>query len=384
MRKKFLATLMAVSMMVIGMVGCGEESDNKGSTASTATRPTEATQPIVTAVPQTQVTARPTMVPETTPSPTTALVVTPQPIATTAPTEEPEEEISGLIVMTASRNALAKTGKCIVSSFDPESGEMKEINTFKLQDGSDYSYTWLESAYRGLCQFDDTYSKMSTLKFFGGTADMHAGWLLPDGTFFDVTKALGWERKSDFAEVVRNTPHGFTSNGLFVFSVDNPKNIAESTWYSVPINDVKESNVQEYKDIIYRDQPVMDYTEFRQLISHYGSFSSWLNDSCCLLTTNRSYPSSIIFNIKDKTSVEYIPGDSRNNWNGQSSPDGTQIAFVSEPRNGAEQPDIFIVPAAGGEPVRVASHDFVMSKNNSAFASGSLSYSNCALLIDWR
>ena len=50
---------------------------------------------------------------------------------------------------------------------------------------------------------------------------------------------------------------------------------------------------------------------------------------------------------------EYIPGESRFNWNGVVSSDGTQIAFLSTPRQGTGSPQLYVMPTNGGDPVAV-------------------------------
>lgn len=92
----------------------------------------------------------------------------------------------------------------------------------------------------------------------------------------------------------------------------------------------------------------------------------------------------MIFDIVNQTPTEYIPGESRYNWDGRISPDGTQIAFVSTPMKGNESPDIFIIPISGGEPVRVVERDFMLTGSQPDFKNGMVSYDNCTMLISWR
>lgn len=71
--------------------------------------------------------------------------------------------------------------------------------------------------------------------------------------------------------------------------------------------------------------------------------------------------SSFIVDTAAQTEIAYIPGHSRDNWNGVLSPNGTQIAFMSEPKSGIDiQTDIYIVPAGGGNPAKVEGHPYAL------------------------
>ena len=56
----------------------------------------------------------------------------------------------------------------------------------------------------------------------------------------------------------------------------------------------------------------------------------------------------------------YVPGTSRMSWNGVLSPDGSQVAFMSRPKNGTEI-DIYTMPLGGGDPVKVSTDGFSLS-----------------------
>lgn len=294
------------------------------------------------------------------------------------------DEVSGLIIMTAT--APLNAGNCEVISFNPESGETVVLSNFSFKNNSNVSYLWSDSSSGGYYQFDDSYTRMATRKFLSAAGDEHAGWLTTDGEFFDVTEAIGGARQSDFADPVHYSSMGFTDNGLFVFQVTDHNDRSVIEYYSVPVSNVSADTVQECRTISYSGFAIESYHEYHSFFWPIGTPSSWIDSTYCVLTPKRSLPgnpvTSVIFNTADMTSTDYIPGDSRNNWNGQISPDGTQIAFVSAPRSGNESPDIFIVTVSGGEPVRVAEHDFVMTGVNNSF--GASTYESCTMLVDWR
>lgn len=91
---------------------------------------------------------------------------------------------------------------------------------------------------------------------------------------------------------------------------------------------------------------------------------------------------SFIVDTAAQNVTEYIPGNSRNNWNGILSPDGTKIAFMSAPR-GIYSPayfpetDIYIIPIEGGDPVKVTGHSFSLGRE--AYAE----HTKTCVLIDW-
>lgn len=388
--KEILSALMAV-LMVVGMTGCEDEAHNEAhsieevwsdwrneetvelSTKENSTDPEESTTPMIEPDGETAENDR---------------------VGTRPGADEGEigndsvmqdnDEISGLIIMTAT--APLNAGTCEVISFNPESGETEVLSNFSFKNNSNVSYLWSDSAAGGYYQFDDTYTRMATRKFLSASGDEHAGWLTADGEFFDVTEAVGGARQSDFADSVHYSSMGFTDNGFFVFQVTNPNDRSAIDYYSVPISDVSVDTMQKCCAISYSGFAIDSYDEYYDLFWPYGTPSSWIDNTHCVLTPKRSSPgnpvTSVIFNTEDMTSVNYIPGDSRNNWNGQISPDGTQIAFVSVPRSENELPDIFIVPISGGEPVRVAGHDFTLTGIDTSF--GMSTYDSCTMLVDWR
>lgn len=299
-------------------------------------------------------------------------------------TNEPEE-ISGLIIMSTSRNAMS--GKCEVISFNPENGETKTVSNFKFANDSDFSYAWPYAPDEGYRQFDSSYTRMTTNKIINATAEQHAGWLMADGGFFDVIEEIGWARQGDFDTLVKSIPVGFTDNDLFIFYKFKSDKLSEGgTYYSVPVDNVSIDNVQECQVSGYSGYAIENYDAYYETVLKYGTPTSWIDSKYCVLNPDRGLPgnpaTSVIFNTEDATSTDYIPGDSRDNWNGYVSPDGTQIAFTSVPRSGNESPDIFIIPISGGEPVRVPEHNFVLSRVNNKF--DLLDHSDCNIVVGWE
>lgn len=376
--KKSLATLMAVCM-VIGITACGQEPAS--SSSSIGTQESEETESYVES-----------SVEE---SSSEESIVESESSESAEESREGENEyggISGLIIMTASNQPLPNgslSGVCNLSSFDPESGETKLISQFQFKSSSDITYFWMDTMSSGYYQFDSTYSRMATKKYLTATGEEHAGWLTADGEFFDVTEAIGWDRQSDFDDPVRSISMGFTDSDLFIFSMEDPDDYTKTAYYSVPISDVTVDSVQECRVSACSEYIVENYSEYyTKLLWEYGKPTSWVDGTHCILTPKRGLPgnpiASVILDTESGAFTEYIPGDSRNNWNGHISPDGTRIAFTSVPKNGSEKPDIFIVSIDGGNPTRVAEHDFILAGADPDFGSGIATYADCTILLDWR
>lgn len=388
MKKRVLATLMAVCMVVVGMTGCG------GSASGTSSIPREES---IVEVSESYVES----------SAEESIVESESDRVGTKPMDgnsgEGEEEsdveaesesgeISGLIIMTASSQPLSDgsiSGTCDINSFNPENGEIKLICQFQFKGSPNITYFWMDTMSGGYYQFDSTYSRMTTKKYLTTTGEEHAGWLTADGEFFDVTEAIGWDRQSDFDAPVHSASMGFTDNDLFIFSVKDSNDNTKTVYYSVPVSDVTVDNVQECHVSACSEYVVENYSEYyTKLLWEYGKPTSWIDGTHCILTPKRGLPNnpvaSVILDTESGTLTEYIPGGSRDNWNGHISPDGTQIAFTSALKNGSEKPDIFIVSVDGGDPIRVAEHNFILAGADPDFGSGIVTYSDCTILLDWR
>lgn len=404
MKKRALATLMAVCMVVVGMTGCGGSASGtssipqKGSIVESSVEESGSEEEDITdeygriydeelgiyVYPSTESEG------EENASTLENDRVGAEPMGESESGDNLEEqiigdttEISGLIIMSTSRNA--QSGTCEVSSFNPENGETETISNFRFKN-DDNSYFWGYAPYSGYYQFDSTYTKMATRKMINATGEEHAGWLMADGGFFDVIEEIGWARQGDFDDPVKASSIGFTDDDLFIFYLRNPDSPSNGKYYSVPVHDVSVENIQECHASAYSGYVVDDYNAYYDTVVQHGTPTSWIDGEHCILTPQRGLlgnpVTSVIFNIGDATSTDYIPGDSRNNWNGYVSPDGTQIAFTSVPRSGNESPDIFIIPINGGDPIRVPEHDFVLARANDDFAL--LSHSDCNIVIGWR
>lgn len=394
MRRKFLATLTAVCM-VIGMTGCGDDTARGGGANQTETRETESYSSSVT---ESNVVEESTEMDESIEESSYEESKVEDSVSEKEPAAQEPKEISGLIVMTteAPLNAL----RCTVSSIDPENGNQNVISSFEYrnQKGSDYYYDWLMSPrFYGKYIFDESFTKMAVTKTFASNYETHAGWLLENGEFFDVIEAIGAASQSDFADPVYYRSLGFTDDGYFAFFKWEGKGLIltesdSNTYYTVPISNVTADTVQEERRV-----PYSIYTGNYEELQNYDLITDWIDSSHCLVTektvTNNSIGGtgysgrSMILNIEDGSTTDYVPGDTRSTWNGYVSPDGAQIAFMSAPKSGEELPDIFITAISGGEPKRIPEHMSIMADYRASEMGFEKSFDGSperSILIDWR
>lgn len=398
MKKKVLAALMAM-LMVIGVVGCGSDSGTSASSMPPETRPTESSvieseEEITDEYGRIYDAELGIYVYPSTESEKEESTSTPGSDRTgarpgaDAGTEDESmaqnvNEISGLIIANISLGlTTADCSTCEILSFNPINGEIRTVSNFQIQGNSecDYMFAVPNGYFSGSYHFNESYTKMAVNKTIIANFETHAGWVTNDGAFFDVTEAVGMASQGGFVDAVKHQSLGFTDNGLFVFC-DN-SNQQNPRCYSVPIDDVSQDTVTEGFVAPYSAH-IIDYVD---CISLYDVVSDWIDATHCIMTLRNGNPTtSVIFDTETGSKTEYIPGNSRKNWHGRLSPDGTQVAFVSTLLTGMESPDIFIISVNGGEPERVVSHSFVITDTNVDFDLYSLSSGkNCCTLIDWR
>lgn len=333
------AAFLAALGLSLSLLGCG------GSTG-TASPPERQTPPPVEEKPE------PVVVPE---------YEEPEP----EPEPEPEKPPTGLVILKESYESNQK--KYEIFCFNPDTKEETLISNFYIP-FTDYmtedfflSSSQKETASRQ--DFSSDYTKMSDQKKFAANGEYHVGWQNSDGTFTDVTEALGQQSKSDFDSPVYYQQLGFEGDNFgFYYSSDG--SLLKAVNYYVPIDNLSPSAVQE-GDVHKAGHPYNDGGAL--LVDKYGrdkyypsSVTDWIDDTHAIvnLRDGRNYD-SLIVDTAAQTETAYIPGDSRNNWNGVCSPDGTRIAFLSEPRKGTgTHTDIYIIPTGGGDPVRVEGHSY--------------------------
>jgi len=109
--------------------------------------------------------------------------------------------------------------------------------------------------------------------------------------------------------------------------------------------------------------------------------TAWIDETHCIVNGTRDHHiDSLILDLEAKTQVKYIPGESRQNWNGFLSPDGTKIAFMSEPLSGSNTTTgLYIIPTEGGDPVEVTGYSISFATYDRYFSGNMGTY----ILIGW-
>lgn len=215
--------------------------------------------------------------------------------------------------------------------------------------------------------FSNDFSKMVVTKVFNDKNETHAGWIDQSGEFFDVTEALG-EQSSDFGDPVTYGAIGFTEDNLFVYS-NNPSP-SYMYWHNDDFRYVSpDSNKSQEGNPLEGLCQIIDGNNRFYCISDRIDEGTFLVDGY-----EGDFCGSMLYNPKSHESSEYIPGTSRSNWSGVCSPDGSQIAFLSMPKEGNGNPEIFIIPFEGGEPEKL-NCDIVFSNDTDMSPSS---------ILEWR
>lgn len=271
-------------------------------------------------------------------------------------TENDSEETLGIIAMTA---RIDTSYSFEIFSIDPETGDQQTITNFTFSqissdDGENISYAppvagaISSSAVEWI---SPDFSKVAATKFYG-TDTSHAGWFDSNGVFFDVTEALDLPSQSDSSRPMYYVAAGFTADNHFVY-YSREYNTSGHAPYYVPLDNLTVEAIRTGDPLnlkmyfFSRDSYSYFYTD-RIDDTHF------LADRC--LNNCWDKVQSVIINREKKRVKDvkdYIPGDSRYNWNGVLSPDATNVAFLSVPKQGEDSPQLYIIPLAGGEPVVV-------------------------------
>lgn len=301
------------------------------------------------------------------------------------PEPEPQPEPKGLVILDSTivkGNANTQEG-CTIYCLDPDTGESTVIADFNCKIGFDLGeYFYYLPFSANTYSFSEDYTKIAVTKRFKKNGENHAGWLDQSGNFFDVTEALGQQSKSDFDDPVDYIAVGF-SNGCFGFSQILTGSNTTNQYY-IPVDNVVSAALQT-GDVRQKDHPYNE--EGALLMGQYSGevypndVTSWIDATHAVVNkVEYSVYSSWIVDTAAQTLSAYVPGDSRENWNGRVSPDGTQIAFLSAPK-GVYRPevDLYIISVNGGDPVKVEGHPFLFARIAASFENP-----GTCTLIGWK
>ncbi len=376
MKRKIFATVMALVLCTTTLVGCGHKNDSSPAPADYV----ESDGPAITDGSDTgkNVTATPY-----TNEQGEILMQAPNDdiIGNEDFEQEPEEENASLDAESIEEEVVvAETGEIegiivvqnyfyhaddgvsnifvySVQAVNPNTGESTKIAEFSVR--RPYNVTSEDSYYllpligdTNMVGYDRRYfsndfSKMAATKVFNDKNETHAGWIDQSGEFFDVTEALG-EQSSDFGDPVTYNAVGFTEDDLFVYN-DNPYAIF-SAWSELNFRfaDLDALNISQ------EGNPLDDSCQIINGNDLYA-ISDYIDDTMCLVYYHDKGNKTVSakYDMNSGEIIPYIPGESRSNWSGVCSPDGSQIAFLSMPKEGNGNPEIFIIPFEGGEPEKL-------------------------------
>lgn len=293
------------------------------------------------------------------------------------PTTPASKEIKGLILMKANTgysmndfDRILITDELAIYSFDPDTGAANQLTTFTIRPFTNgRTFNWFPNTENVCHWFDPSYTKLSANCLIDDTGDQHAGWIDNNGNFFDVTEAVGMARQGDFGGRVDQEAFGITDDGMFVFDDWGgvyPRKTSKRTTYYVPINDVRPETVKE-------GQPFAVTGLMRKVVEPFGDDK--------YLTGDGHGTCVIVDAPENRNGAKFIPDSDRKNWSPLASPDGTHIAFMSQPSKGAEPADIFITTPDGGDPVRVPSHEFTLGRMGGF---SNILQGGDTILLDWR
>lgn len=267
-------------------------------------------------------------------------------------TEEAEEpvndvpaEAKGIIAMIQHANTYTSAETVIqVISIDPDSGKQSMVNEFCFS-FTEFNLPRSQIVYgNNKNWFSDDFTKLAVTKCVGAD-EYHAGWIDSNGTFFDVTKAVGAIKEKDFAnpKPVQHQVVGFKDN-LFAFREGDQLSY-------VPINNLVADSIWE------ADESDGYYRELSAQASLLPYPTDWIDDSNYIAdiysSVNRKNDtiSSIIVNAKNDEQTTYLPESERHNWSGILNSDQSTVAFLSLPKNSVEATvELYIVPISGGNP----------------------------------
>ena len=360
MKKKHLAMFLAVSM-ALSLCACGGGGDS-----GTVSAPDGA--PAISGLIEVDE-------PTEAGSPTDTLPTNDKPIQSEPQGSDPvmAEPLKpeGLILMTTTDASMRDP---IISSIDVETGESRVVAEFDFRpqtlQGS-ISYYPAAGFFCGHRHwFADDYSKIAVSMTDTQSGQTCAGWMDADGNFFNVSEALDQLIRSDFSDPVQYYAVGFMNDELFVYrQISGTGTTAKNSYHYVPLDNLNSSAVQDGLPFPGCEGGFPDAT-----------VSDQIDDSRFIINTSDGV--SKILDMTTGSKTDYIPGTSRFSWHGVVSPNGDQVAFMSQPKNGTEK-DIYIMPLTGGDPMKAPTDGFSLS-NQQTCESGHGHSDQCTMLVEWR
>lgn len=245
------------------------------------------------------------------------------------------------------------TPSFIVSAINPDTGDYHIVSSFVFEHAARINETEFiiepahqtarSSNYRGL--FNDDFTLMAATKTFLSNEAKHAGWIDQSGEFFDLTLALNEQAQSDFDATEIYAPIGFTDDGNFVYI--HPDGRYDSTYHVVALTEIAPGASHE---ITADDRYIMDYyasDAWKWASTCYPS--CWVNEDQFLTTMGSGTGGTVcaLATISGRSMQPLVPAESQTSWSPVVGPDGTSVAFLAAPIQGTDQPSIYLTDIGG-------------------------------------
>lgn len=350
MKKRVLATLMAVCMVVVGMTGCGGSASGTSSIPqeeSIVESSVEGSRSIESAIESEES--------ESSQEESTKEEGTKEDV--NANTEESEsnheEKTKGDLYFAGYRYKVGISMVWCVYKLSLDDLSCEQISSFEFTFHSP-EYRYIESnayPYVHLCGSSFTYSEdfskcAASLKLESG--EMHAGWLNSDGTFTDVSEATGEAAASEFEAARSFTAMGFSNDGKFIY-----QNNDDETVHYVYVD----SPNQSYDD----DDSVMPEIKQIDWPAIYCRFSDWWKEDGYFLGNieQKHHYFGAILDVDDQEDYEFFfPTDAQRYYcDMKLSPDEQSVAFLSGYVKDGGDLAIYTMDLEAKEPIRVECND---------------------------
>lgn len=301
-------------------------------------------------------------------------------------------EHSGLIILTCippnSDTYILGTTTYAVQCLNVDTGEITDIAEYNINVNytdevqypkEDQKYFYINQRDR----FSKNFDKFAITAKFLSDSSRHAGWIDKSGQFFDVIEALGLAPESDFSDPVDYFACGFAEDGSYVFARRGSGLSSEYAYYSIDPNSLDSAMINESNPYLGYDEKYDKGLDSWNRGGQHSGVTDWIDDTHCIVDVGDDHSSTMIMDIETIEKVNYLPTTSRICWDGIISPDGEKIAFLSRGSDtGTEIPSIFIVPIAGGDPVKLESSVQFTYGNPYMYSVGN--GIGLVTLIDWQ
>lgn len=302
-------------------------------------------------------------------------------------------EGAGILAMSIG-NSNTGIKEITLTSINPETGYSQVIRMFTASENVSFApiQTLTSTAYNPQIvrqNFDSTYSKMVAQTVSSSDGSTNVGWVDLNGNFFNLSSAISVDSGNDFSDAVtlHSTP-AIDANDNFYF-YDSKKmsgNVRDKgvTVRKVPINNVNRDNLVDINNSVtsfnYYIQPNGEYVSAdtiapmsdasgEQYAGSTEALYDWVDKNTYLsadqkrekIYLTKTLPTNSIDGHEKKSLLPEI--ENRKNWNAVTSPDGSQVAFLSSIKTATEPPELFVVPSSGGEPQKVKT-DYVFNRDD--------------------